>query len=81
MQSVPIITNVAISNHAPGEVYSIQHYVLTFVSDLRQVGCILWILRFPQTNQTDRHDIAEKFQREKDYKKYHIAERKRSLMK
>jgi hypothetical protein len=29
------------------------------VKYLRQVGCILWILRFPQTNQTDRHDIAE----------------------
>jgi hypothetical protein len=43
-------------NPAHGEVYLIQHYVITFVSDLRQVGCLL---RFPQTNQTDRHDIAE----------------------
>jgi hypothetical protein len=23
----------------PGDVYSIQHYVIMFVSDLRQVGC------------------------------------------
>ena len=30
-----------------GEVYSIQHYVMKFVSDLRQVGSFLWILPFP----------------------------------
>jgi hypothetical protein len=29
------------------EVYSIQYYVINFVSDLRQVGGFLWILRFP----------------------------------
>ena len=29
-----------------GEVYSVQHYVIKFVSDLRQVG-LLWVLRFP----------------------------------
>ena len=29
-----------------GEVYSIQHYVI-FVSDLRQVGDFLRVLRFP----------------------------------
>jgi hypothetical protein len=37
MQSVPITTNVVSSNIAHGEVYSIQHYVIKFVSDLRQV--------------------------------------------
>jgi hypothetical protein len=31
---------------AHGEVYSIQHSVLKFVSDLRQVGDFLWVLRF-----------------------------------
>ena len=31
-----------------GEVYSIQHYVIKFVSDLRRVGGFLWILQFPQ---------------------------------
>ena len=31
-----------------GEVYSIQYYVMKFVSDLRQVGGFLWVLRFPQ---------------------------------
>jgi hypothetical protein len=30
-----------------GEVYSIQHYVIKFVSDLRQVNGFLWVLRFP----------------------------------
>jgi len=27
--------------------YSIQHYVMKSVSDLRQVGGFLWALRFP----------------------------------
>ena len=35
---------VVTSNPAHGEVYSIQHYVIKFVSDLRQVG---GFLRFP----------------------------------
>jgi len=30
-----------------GEVYSIQHYVINFVNDLRQVGGFLRELRFP----------------------------------
>jgi hypothetical protein len=30
-----------------GEVYSIQHYVITFVSDLRQGGGFLRIIGFP----------------------------------
>ena len=29
------------------EVYSIQHYVIKFVSDLQQVGGYLWVLWFP----------------------------------
>jgi hypothetical protein len=33
MQSVPITTNIVNSNPARGEVYSIQHYVIKFVSD------------------------------------------------
>jgi len=47
MQSVPITTNVVSSNPAHGEVYSIQHYVIKFVSDFRQVGGFLWVLQFP----------------------------------
>jgi len=41
MQSVPITTKVVISNPIHGVVYSIQHYVMKFVSDLRQGGGFL----------------------------------------
>ena len=41
------------SNPAHGEIYSIQHYVLKIVSDLR--GCS----PVSSTNKTDRHDIPE----------------------
>jgi hypothetical protein len=47
MQSVPITTNVVSSNPAHGEVYSIQQYVIKFVSDLQQVNGVLLVLRFP----------------------------------
>jgi hypothetical protein len=32
---------------------------LKFVSDLRQVGHFLWLLRFPPPNKTGHHDITE----------------------
>ena len=48
VQSVPITTEVVRSNPAHGEVFSIQHYVIKFVSDLRQIGGFLRVLRFPQ---------------------------------
>jgi hypothetical protein len=41
-----LTTNVARSNPAHGEVYSIQHYVKKIVSDLRQIRGFLWVLRF-----------------------------------
>jgi len=41
MQSVSIITQVVSSNLAHGDVYSIQHYVIKFVSDLRHDGGFL----------------------------------------
>ena len=44
VQSVPVTTKAVSSNP---EMYSIQHYVIKFVSDLRQVGGFLWLLRFP----------------------------------
>ena len=44
VQLVPITTKVVSSNPAHGEVYSIQHYAIKFVSDLRQVGGFLWVL-------------------------------------
>jgi hypothetical protein len=42
VQSVLITTNIVSSN----SVYSIQHYVIKFVSDLRQVDGFLRVLRF-----------------------------------
>ena len=47
VQSVHITTTVVSSNPVYGEVYSIQYYVIKFVSDLRQVGCFLLVLRSP----------------------------------
>ena len=35
-----------------GEVYSIQHYVIKFVSDLRQVDGFLLVLQFPPIKLT-----------------------------
>ena len=55
MQSVHITTKVVSSNLARGEVYSIQHYVIIFASDL-------WFsldTTISFINETDRHDIAE----------------------
>ena len=49
VQSVPIITKVVSSNPAHGKVYSIQHYVIKFVSDLQQASDFLQVL----------HDITE----------------------
>ena len=40
-------TNVMSSNPARGEMYSMQHYVIKFVSDLRHGGGFLQIPRFP----------------------------------
>ena len=47
------------SNPVRGEVYPIQHYVIKFVSDLRQIGGIFPGTPVSTTNKTDRHDIAE----------------------
>ena len=37
-----------VNNRVHGKVYLIQHYVIKFVSDLRQVSAFLWVLQFPQ---------------------------------
>jgi hypothetical protein len=47
------------SNPVHGEVYSMQHYVIKFVCDLRQVCGFLRVLPVFSTNKTDRHDITE----------------------
>jgi predicted aconitase len=46
VQSVPITTKVVSSNPVHGVVYSIQHYVIKFFSDLRQVGGFLRVLTY-----------------------------------
>ena len=48
MQSVHSTTNAVSSKSAYGDVYSNQHYVIKFVSNLRQVGGFLGVLQFPQ---------------------------------
>ena len=43
----PFTTKVVSLNLSHGEEYSIQHYVIKFVSDLRRVGGFLRVHRFP----------------------------------
>jgi hypothetical protein len=50
-----IQTKVVNSNSAHGEMYSIQHYVIKFVSDWQQIGGFL----VSSTNKTDCHNITE----------------------
>jgi hypothetical protein len=50
-------TKVVSLNLVHGEVYSIQYYVIKFVSDLRQVDGSPVSL----TNKNDHHDITEIF--------------------
>jgi hypothetical protein len=59
VQSVPITTKVVSSNPADGEVYSIQHYVIKFVNDLRQVSVFSPDTLVSSTNKNDSQDIAE----------------------
>ena len=47
VQSVPITTKIVGSNLAHDEVYSIQHFVIKFVSELQQVHDLLQVLWFP----------------------------------
>ena len=47
VQSVPITTKVVSSNLFHGEVFFVAILCDKFVSDLRQVGCFLRVLRFP----------------------------------
>jgi hypothetical protein len=53
MQSIPIATNVVSLNPAHGQAYTIQHYVIKFVSDLRQ------FCGFPLDTPCFRRDIHE----------------------
>ena len=53
-----ITTNVVSLNPVHGEVFLI-HYMMKFVSDLRQVGGFLQILLFLPPIKTESHDISE----------------------
>jgi hypothetical protein len=55
VQSVPSTNKFVSSNPVHGKVYSIKHYVIKFVSDLRQVSGI----PVSPTNKTDRYHITE----------------------
>ena len=57
-QSVHITPKVVSSNPAHGEVYSIQYYVIKFVSDLQHVGGFLWGTPVSSANKTDCHNIT-----------------------
>jgi len=60
MQSAPITAKVVSLNPAHGKVYSIQHYVIKFVSVRLAVGrCFSPGTPASSTNKTDRHDITE----------------------
>ena len=55
-----LITTKDVSpNPAHGEVYSIQHYVIKFVSDLRQIGGFFLDTPVSSAIKTDLHDITE----------------------
>ena len=56
---MPITTKAVSLNPAHSEVYSMQHYVIRFVSDLQQVSGFILELSFSSTGKTDRHDITE----------------------
>ena len=45
--SVPITTKVVSSNPVHGEVYTIQQYLIKFISDMWQVGGFLRVYKFP----------------------------------
>ena len=57
VQSVSITIKV-VSFNPLSEVYSIQYYVIKFVSDLWQVSGFLKVFQFPPPNKTDHHDIT-----------------------
>ena len=58
MQSVPFTSKVASSNPVHGK-YSIEHYGITFVSDLRQVGGFSPGTPVSSANKTKLHDVIE----------------------
>ena len=57
VQSVPITIKVVSTNPVHGELYSIQHYVIQFVKDFRQVS---GFLQFPPPIKLTAHTCASK---------------------
>ena len=55
-QLVHINTKAVSSNTIHDEVYSIQHHVIKFSSDLRQVGGFFRLLRFPPPIKLPRYN-------------------------
>ena len=53
------LLNIETTVPARGKVYSIQHYVIKFVSDLRQVSGFLRVLRLPSPIKTDHQEKTE----------------------
>jgi hypothetical protein len=56
---VPITTKVVNLNPAHGDLYSIQHYVIKVVSDLRQVSGFSPGPLVSSSSKTDCHNITE----------------------
>ena len=50
------VTNIFDWMFEPRSGWGVQHYVIKFVSDLRQVGGFLRVL---STNKTDHHDLTD----------------------
>ena len=59
VQSVPITTKDVSSNPTHFKVYSIQLYMIKFVSDLQQISGFLQVFWFPLPMKTDSHYITE----------------------
>jgi len=56
---MPITTNVVSLNPAHGEVYSIQHYVVKFFSDLRQFNLPLSPKTWKSTNSRTLYFVLQ----------------------
>ena len=59
IRTYAISAKVVISYPANGEVYSIQYYVIKFVSNLRQDGLFFLGTPVSSTNKIDSHYITE----------------------
>ena len=59
VQSVHVMIKVVSSNPTHSEIYSIQHYAIRFVNNVRQVGGFTPGNPVSSTNKTDRQDITE----------------------